>query len=216
MTCSDDKFNLKNALVNIFGLKVETVQQQLKGDKYIRETVCTRPKDTTIIDDNINKIQEKLLRLLLETGVTEIEICFNNSEIITRRIFDPLSREVHYAESFLQNSYINTHFPPLKYDTKNELVRQLYTILQKEPFDNYLTQEWKDALKERNDNWQEMPVIEIRGIIASIKELRSINDYYLKKIIICIVQKVVEMVFNCDGTTILASSHFETFMDENL
>ena len=46
--------------------------------------------------------------------------------------------------------------------------------------------------------------------------MRDLPDFYLRNITICIVQDLIRMQFNCDGTQIISAENYQKFLEENM
>lgn len=206
---------LTESLVNKLGLPGDKLQVQIRGDTSIRETAPYRSRYSNFFDLNIDALAEKFLKLLLKTGVYHLEIGCHNGEIITRRVYDPFTYEVHDVESFAKKNYIDRQFPLVSYDKKVKVVRKINNFLETSDLKLNLSQEWLDILIESNASWEPMSVDEIKSTVSSLKRLRNLPEYYLRKMTICLIQRVIEMQFNCDGTIIVRASHFDKFIAEN-
>ena len=42
------------------------------------------------------------------------------------------------------------------------------------------------------------------------------DEYYLRNLTMCIVQGIVRMQFNCDGTQIIDAHNFKSFLEDNI
>ena len=57
---------------------------------------------------------------------------------------------------------------------------------------------------------------DIISIISRLEILRNMPVYFMRNITICMVQGIIRIQFNCDGTQILRGSDFQAFLDENI
>jgi hypothetical protein len=57
---------------------------------------------------------------------------------------------------------------------------------------------------------------QVRKVFEKIPVMRNLPEYYLRNFSISIVQSVVRLQFNCDGTQIIHAKDFEQFIDQNL
>jgi len=206
---------LSETLVNKFGLSWDRMQVQIRGDASIRETAPLRSRYSNFFDEHIDLLQQKFMRLLLETGVYHLGIGCHNGEIITRRVYDPFTYEVHEVEKFITAKYIERQFPLISYEQKIEVVRKVNSFLENSDLKLKLSSDWLDILIESNANWQPMSEMEVKKTVQRLKMLRSLPEYYLRKMTICLIQGIVEMQFNCDGTVIICSSYMDQFIEEN-
>ncbi len=206
---------LSETLVNRFGLSWDRTQVQIRGDASIRETAPSRSRYSNFFDEHIDLLEKKFLRLLLETGVYHLGIGCHNGEIITRRVYDPFTYEVHEVEKFITDNYIERQFPLIGYRQKIDVVRKVNTFFEQSDLKLNLSRDWLDILIESNASWQPMSEADVEKTVKKIKLLRSVPEYYLRKMTICLIQGIVEMQFNCDGTVIIRSSIMDRFIEEN-
>ncbi|MBF0371037.1 MAG: hypothetical protein HQL52_16430 [Magnetococcales bacterium] len=206
---------LFESIVNKVGLSGNVDQIQFRGDVSIRETAPTRSRYANFFDDHLDLLVKKFQRLLLETGVYHLGIGCHNGEIVTRRVYDPFTYEVHSIERFVENNYIERQFPGISYPKKVEVIRKVNQFLEQSDLRLNLSEEWLEVLTESNASWQPMGVSEIKNTLSHLKSLRTVEDYYLRKMTICLIQNIVEMQFNCDGTVIVRASFIDQFMAQN-
>lgn len=57
---------------------------------------------------------------------------------------------------------------------------------------------------------------EISSIISKLRPLREMPVYFMRNVTICMVQGIVRIQFNCDGTQILRGRDFQQFLEENI
>ena len=75
---------------------------------------------------------------------------------------------------------------------------------------------WQNILNRRSAAWQPLSPEDIHRIFPTLKVLREIQEYYLRNITVCMVQCIVRMQFNCDGTQIVDARNLQKFLQENL
>jgi len=61
-----------------------------------------------------------------------------------------------------------------------------------------------------------MKADELEPIISTFKTLRVMQQYYLRNVTLCIVQGLVSMHFNCDGSPIINADNSKKFLEEHL
>jgi len=206
---------VREALISSIGLPSGKLQLQIKGDSTMRETAMFRPKVNTVIDENFDKFIKKVNKVLTQTGVHQMTICFHNSEIVTRRIFDPYAYTAHDAKSFLQDGYTDRQFPMMDYEDKLDVMQEVYKFLsESKRVTKTLPDEWRVILQENNDNWEPITKDEISRILSVLQPLRNIEHYYVRRVDISINQNLVELQFNCDGTHIMQPSILTQFIEE--
>jgi hypothetical protein len=207
---------LKESIISAAGLSPNQIQIGIKGDPSIRESVLMRKRYTSKVDTVFEELEPLLEDLMLNRGIYRIFIGFNSGEVRTNSIFDPLRQEVHDAEKLSDAKYIERQFPRIEYTEKIKLMRDLYATLRASKQYKAIPTYWQNILNRRSDKWQPLEPDNISGILSAVTKLREIEEYYLRNITICIVQGIVRMQFNCDGTQIIDAHNFRTFLEENL
>ena len=207
---------LKEAVVSATGLDSNVLQIGLKGDPSLRETALLRERYNSDLDKIYGELQPALEDLLINHSPYHIFIGFNNAEIRTRSIFDPLREEIHEATKFLDESYLNRHFPEIPFEEKIQAMRDLYDYMLESEHFKRVPEFWKNIFCKRHKAWQPMTVEEIKTIFQTLGVLRGMEDYYLRNVTISIVQSVVRMQFNCDGTQFVKAKDFKRFIEENM
>ncbi|HID81832.1 MAG TPA: hypothetical protein EYP51_05600 [Thiotrichales bacterium] len=207
---------LKEALVSATGLDSNVLQIGLKGDPSLRETALLRERYDSDLDKIYGDLQPALEDLLINHSPYHIFIGFNNAEIRTRSIFDPLREEIHEASKLMDKPYIDRHFPEIPYDEKIQAMRELYDYVLESKYFNRVPEFWKNIFCKRHKAWHPMTTEEIKTIFQTLGVLRNMEDYYLRNVTISIVQSVVRMQFNCDGTQFVKAKDFKQFIEENL
>ena len=218
----DHKYNtieeqiLKESIVSAAGLNAETLQIGLKGDPSMRETALQRKRYRNSMDDIIDTIASNLDDMMLNRGIYCVYVGFNSGEIRTLSIFDPLRSEIHAGEKLADRHYIERHFPTIPFEDKIELMRELYAALRATRFYQRLPGYWQSILEQRSGIWQPLSRDEINAVFSSLRALREMQEYYLRNITVCMVQGIVHMQFNCDGTQIINARNVKRFVTENV
>ncbi len=207
---------VEEAIVSATGLKPNVLQIGIKGDPSLRETAIGRARHTSILDEIYPRLAPCLESIMLERSPYHIFIGFNNGEIRTRSLFDPLREEIHAAERLLEKAYCNRHFPAIPYDEKIQMMRETYDFILANKHFNKVPEFWKNIFRRRHESWEPMTEDEIRRIFQTLGVLRSLEDYYLRNATISIVQSIVRLQFNCDGTQIVRAEDFQAFIENNL
>jgi hypothetical protein len=207
---------LHEALVSATGLNGDQLQIGIKGDPSLRETALARPRYTSAVDELLEPVLTQLQDLLLNRGIYNLFIGFNNCEVRTTSMFDPLRTEIHDGQRFVDPAYVDRHFPRIDYATKVEGMRQLYDYLGQSTLYEQLPAHWRRIFDKRHASWQPMRPNDIRNVMSTLGALRGMPDYYLRNATINLVQSVVRLQFNCDGTQIVRSVDIERFLAENL
>jgi hypothetical protein len=207
---------LKESIVSATGIGSGSLQVGIKGDPSLRETALFRAKYPSVIDDIYPQIRDRLAELLLERSTYRIYIGFNSSEIRTNSIFDPLREETHTAERFLDPTYLDRHFPRISYEEKVQAMRDIYRFLREGTLFELLPEHWKRITVKRSLSWQPLDRHEIPTIMSTLKVLRDMPEYYLRNVSVCIIQNLVRMQFNCDGTQLVNANNYRKFLEENV
>lgn len=207
---------LKESIVSAAGLNSEQVLIGIKGDPSLRESAPLRKRYDSKVDSLFNQLEPNLEDILLNRGIYRIFVGFNSGEIRTNSIFDPLRQEIHDAEKIADKEYIDRHFPLIAYDDKVTLMRELYATLRASEHYKKIPSYWQNILNRRSQSWIPLEPDNIPKILSTVGKLRDIEEYYLRNITMCIVQGIVRMTFNCDGTQIIDAHNFKHFLEENL
>lgn len=211
------KMIVAEALISSIGLPPGRLQLQIKGDATMRETAHSRPRINTVLDENFDEFIRKAHKILTQTGVHQLTVCFHNNEIVTRRVFDPYAFMVHDAEAFLEPGYTDRQFPTMDYDDKLNVIKEVYRFLdESKRVKKCLPTEWRTILQENNATWEPITEDDISKVLGALKPLRDIEHYYLRRADICITQKLVEFQFNCDGTHIMNPESVAQFLNDNI
>ncbi len=207
---------LKESIVSAAGLNTEQVIIGIKGDPSLRESAPLRKRYDSKVDSLFDQLEPNLEDILLNRGIYRIFIGFNSGEIRTNSVFDPLRQEIHDAEKIADKDYINRHFPLIAYDDKVALMRELYATLRASEHYKRIPTYWQNILNRRSQHWIPLEPENIPKILSTVRKLRDIEGYYLRNITMCIVQGIVRMQFNCDGTQIIDAHNFKHFLEENI
>ena len=211
-----ERLVLQENIVSAVGLDPKKLQIGLKGDPSLRETAMDRCRYESELDRVFNELEPVFEDLLLRRGLYRLFIGFNNSEIRTCSIFDPLREEIHQAEKLASPDYVERHFPRIPYDRKTDIMRQLYAALMKSDLWDYMPPHWQRLTQNRHKFWQPMSEDEVLRVLRHLRVLRNLPEYYLRNFSISTVQSVVRLQFNCDGTQIIHAADFDAFIKQNL
>lgn len=207
---------LKESIVSAAGLRPDQVQIGIKGDPSLRESATLRKRYASPVDDVFDTLEPNLEELMLNRGIYRVFVAFNSGEIRTNSIFDPLRQEFHDATRLADRGYLDRHFPKISYEDKISLMRELYTTLRNSIHYKQMPTYWQNILNRRSGTWKPLEPDNIPDILKTVRKLREIEEYYLRNITICIVQGLVRMQFNCDGTQIIDAHNFRRFLEQNL
>ncbi|MCW9014133.1 MAG: hypothetical protein OQL06_10145 [Gammaproteobacteria bacterium] len=207
---------LTESIVSATGLNQNSLQIGIKGDPSLRETSLERKKYESPVDKVMDALIVNMEDLLLKRSIYRIFIGFNSGEVHTYSIFDPLRNEIHAAEKLADKAYMSRHFPELEFEDKIQAMRDIYDgIINSRVFDK-VPGYWKKIFLKRHDSWGPMTREEIHTVISTLKIMRSLPDFYLRNITICIVQNMIRMQFNCDGTQIISAENYQKFIEDNM
>ncbi|RTZ58027.1 MAG: hypothetical protein DSZ32_02335 [Gammaproteobacteria bacterium] len=207
---------LQEAIVSATGINAEMLQIGIKGDPSMRETALVRERYDSPLDKIYQQLEPVLKDLLLNRGIYQLFIGFNNAEIRTRSLFDPLREEIHAAEKLVNNDYVERHFPPIPYEEKIAAMREMYNQLYSSELYRKLPKHWQSIVRKRHDSWQPMEQEEVLTILSTLSSMRNMPEFYLRNATISVVQSVVRMQFNCDGTQIVRAKDFQQFIEDNM
>ena len=207
---------LQESIVSAAGLNSEQVLIGIKGDPSLRESAPLRKRYDSKVDSLFDQLEPNLEDIMINSGIYRIFIGFNSGEIRTNSIFDPLRQEIHDAEKIADSEYISRHFPKIDYADKVTLMRELYATLRGSEQYKAIPNYWQNILNRRSQNWKPLEADNIPKILSTVRKLRDIEEYYLRNITVCIVQGIVRMQFNCDGTQIIDAHNFKHFLEENV
>ncbi|HED33773.1 MAG TPA: hypothetical protein ENJ08_06095 [Gammaproteobacteria bacterium] len=207
---------LRESIVSATGLNEGSLQIGIKGDPSLRETTLDRKRYESPLDKVFEPLVENLLELMINRGTYRLYIGFNSGEVRTNSIFDPLRQEIHAAEKLVDKAYIDRHFPPISFDDKIQGMRDIYESIKTSKLFDKMPGYWKNIIAKRHNTWEPMTCDEVKNILRSIKVMRDLPDFYLRNITICIVQDLVRMQFNCDGTQIISAENYQKFIEDNM
>ena len=207
---------LQEAIVSATGIHTDMVQVGIKGDPSMRETAIVRERYDSPLDKIYDKLEPVLKDLLLSRGIYQLFIGFNNAEVRTRSLFDPLREEIHAAEKLVESDYVERHFPLITYAEKIDAMRAMYDQLYSSELYRKLPKHWQSIVRKRHDSWEPMKKEEILTIMSALSSMRAMPEYYLRNAIISVVQSVVRLQFNCDGTQIVRAEDFQQFIEDNM
>lgn len=207
---------LKESIVSASGLNSGNLLIGIRGDPSLRETTFDRKRYKSEVDEYLDILMPNLQELMLNRSTYKLFVGFNNGEIRTISIFDPLREEVHSVDRMIDHSYIERQFPEVPYEDKIQLMRDIYNGLRANPIYQRLPNYWQNIMARRSAAWEPMEQEEIVNVISTLKTLREMPTYYIRNITISIVQSIVRMQFNCDGTQIVSAENYQQFLEDNL
>jgi len=207
---------LKESLVSAAGLNASNLQIGIRGDPSMRETTGERKRYTSDVDQCIDELIPSFQELLLNRSTYQLFVGFNNGEIRTNSVFDPMRQEIHSAEKIADSNYVQRQFPVINYDDKIGLIRETYKSVRSSAYYKNIPQYWQNIMNRRSEQWQPMQVEEIISVVSTLKAMREMPTYFIGNITINIVQSIVRIQFNCDGTQIVSAENYQQFLEDNL
>ena len=109
----------------------------------------------------------------------------------------------------IDHGYVERQFPKVPYEDKILLMRDMYNNLRANPIYQRLPSYWQNIMARRSAAWEPMEQQEINHVISTLKTLREMPTYYIRNVTISIVQSIVRMQFNCDGTQIVSAENYQ-------
>jgi len=207
---------LRECIVSATGLNQNSLHIGIKGDPSLRETTLQRKRYESPVDKIMVPLFENIEDLVMNRGIYRIFIGFNSGEIRTNSIFDPLRQEIHAAEKLSDPAYVDRHFPKISYEDKIQAMREIYESIKNSSLFNKIPGYWKNIFIKRHTSWEPMTREEITTIMSSLITMRELPDFYLRNITICIIQDMIRMQFNCDGTQIISAENYQKFLEDNI
>jgi CRP-like cAMP-binding protein len=216
MEARNAELALKESVIANTDLSAGDIHISMKGDPSLRETVFSRERYYSIVDEAMDKLEPLLEDMLLNRNVFRVMLNFNSGEIRIHTLFDPFTPEIHAANRLVSSNYIDRHFPLMGYDEKTRLVRRIYELIANDKYIGALSEYWKTMFVDNLIDWEPVSKARICSTIREIKTLRNLEQYYLRNISIGTVRDVIRMQFNCDGTHVVNSDDYQRFLQENL
>lgn len=207
---------LMESIVSAAGINASSLQIGIRGDPSMRETTLERKRYLSSVDMHLDTLVPQLEDLMLNHSPYQLFVGFNNGEIRTNSVFDPMRQEIHDVEKMIDPAYIERQFPAVSYPDKIQLIRETYCTLRNHPIYQQLPGYWQNFMARRGRAWEPMAPAEIKTVVSTLKVLREMPMYYLRNITINIVQSIVRIQFNCDGTQIVSAENYTRFLEENL
>ncbi len=212
----NEELILRENLVDITGIKANHLHVGIRGDPSLRETVFTRERYESIVDQVLPLLEPRLVDLLIHRCVYQISVAFNSGEIRTSSIFDPFNEEVHQANKLVDEAYVERHFAEVTYEEKALMIKYLYGAVGGAHVFEGLPVHFRKIFGSYYENWKPVAPEEIANAIAKLSSLRSIPNYYLRNFTISTVQDAIRMQFTCDGTHIVSAEDYRRFIEEML
>ena len=115
-----------------------------------------------------------------------------------------------------ERAYIERQFPAVGYEDKIQLIRYLYKGMMDSPVYKHLPSYWNSILETRNEQWEPIETDEVMTVLSILKEMRDMPKYYIRNVIICMVQSIIRIQFNCDSTQLISEENYKKFLEKNL
>jgi hypothetical protein len=154
--------------------------------------------------------------MLLERNVFRFFLNFNSGEVRVYTIFDPFTAETHDANKLSSTAYLERHFPRIDYTKKADIIRNVYSSLAQETYFDQLSDHWQHLFINPLKEWSPVAADKVDHAISQLEILRNLENYYLRNFSLSIIQDVIRMQFNCDGTHIVSNKDYHRFLEENL
>jgi CRP-like cAMP-binding protein len=207
---------LKESVIGVTGLGANRFHVSMKGDPSLRETVFSRERYYSIVDEVLDDLERMLEQILLERNAFHVQVNFNSGEIHVHTVFDPFCPEIHPANRLVSRAYVERHFPRMDYDEKARIVGRIYDLITNDRYVGTLAGYWQNLFLDTSRNWRPVPPARVVEAIREIRTLRNLEQYYLRNISFSTTRDVIRMQFNCDGTHIVNSEDYQAFLRENL
>jgi hypothetical protein len=194
----------------------DTASVSFKGDPSLRNSAFLRDRYKSVVDGILEKLQPVLEDLLLNRCVYKIFLNLNSGEIRTCSIFEPFKEEIHTAGKFINKGYIDRHFSPTLYTDKVNYIRRVFDFIAGDPLFCRMETGVQQLISQTQQDWSPVPADALAGVIAKLPTLRGVDSFYLRNISISILEDVIRMQFNCDGTHFVSNEGYQQFIEENL
>lgn len=212
----NEELLLAENVVGSTGISGERFHVSIKGDPSLRESAFVRERYESIVDKSMDQLVPIFEDMLLNRCVYSVFINFNSGEIRVRSVFNPFNEEIHTVNKLMSSAYIDRHFSAISYNEKSEFIkRTYYSILNDTSFTN-LPVHLKNVFSSSHKDWMPLTQDEVSNVIIKLKDLRSIQSFYLRNFGISLTQDAIRMQFNCDGTHFVSSDDYHKFLEENL
>ena len=117
---------LRESIVSAAGINASSLQIGIRGDPSMRETTVERKRYLSSVDTHLDALMPRLEELMLNHSPYQLFVGFNNGEIRTHSVFDPMRQEIHDVEKMIDPAYLQRQFPAVSYSDKIRLIRETY------------------------------------------------------------------------------------------
>ncbi len=211
----NEELILRESLIDTTGVDPNKLYVSIKGDPSLRETALFRERYESVVDKFRSQLLPNLQELILNRSVYQLMVNMNSGEVRTASVFDPFIEDVHISDRLIDAAYINRHFPIMDYDEKIAFIRRIYEFMPEIRQYGQLPEQWRNIFSRARRQWQPIDKGEVRHIMSKLGDLRSVPNFYLRNFSISVVQDVIRMQFNCDGTHIMSSRLYDQFLEDN-
>jgi len=207
---------LKESVLDGTGLSGDRLHISIRGDASLKNTAFTRERFESVVDTVLPDLIPRIEEVLLNRCIYQVYLGFNNGEIRTSSVFDPFREDVHSAAKFVDEAYIDRHFPRVPFEDKASFIRRLYDAITTAPLFDSLPQEIRSVFREHADGWRPVAPREISATLAKLASLRTLPNFYIRNFTISMARDAVRLQFNCDGTHIVSATEYRRFIDETV
>lgn len=207
---------LKEQLIAITGVEQDELHVAIAGDPSLRETAFSRQRYENVVDRVLPQLVPSLRKLLFDTSAYRVFLGLNNGEVRVSSVFNPFIEELHNAKKISSLAYIDRHFPPMDYETKVNLIRDVGTYIDSGVGFSKLPETWNRIVAQVHRDWRPVGRAHLETVLDRLLDMRRIPDFYLRNMSISVAQDAVRMQFNCDGTHIVSTGEYEHFLEENI
>lgn len=212
----NEELLLAESVVGSTGISGEKFHVSIKGDPSLRESAFERERYESIVDKSMDQLVPIFEDMLLNRCVYSVFINFNSGEVRVRSVFDPFNEEIHTVNKLMSSAYIDRHFSAVPYDEKSEFIKRTYHSILNDALFTNLPDHLQNVFNSSHKEWSPLTENEISNVIIKLKDLRSIQSFYLRNFGISLTQDAIRMQFNCDGTHFVSSDDYHKFLEENL
>jgi len=202
---------LREKLIAATGIDAKSLRVAVKGDAATDDAA-----GSGAVDRMLPELLPRLEALLLERCAFQLFISFNSADVIVRSVLTPFSDEAHPVEKLLDEAYLDRHFPPIAYERKAGLIRDIYATLRQHDLFTELPPSLQGVFGEHYREWRPLPQAVVARTISRLPALRELPNFHLRNCTIGIVTDAIHMQFNCDGTHTVSAGEFERFLGERL
>lgn len=212
----NEKLLLKEKLVVQMAAGETDTGFSIKGDPALRMSSFLRDRYASIVDGVLPQLEIVLEDLLLNHCVYRLFLNLNSGEVRTCSIFSPFNEEIHTVDKLLNRGYRGRHFIHVSYDSKVASLQRMFDCISTDNLVPQMDPRLQDLLPQACSGWSPVSPQEISGVVRKIATLRQVESFYLCNISLSIVQDVIRMQFNCDGTHFVSTEGYQQFIDDNL